>query len=100
MAEDGSESATAGTAAETLPSKSGPSQVRLSPSDGKGDRGDAVKRPRRADGDMASRGRRMFGLLNSTLSKAKEDNARRSSGEAVRMVRAKAGTASPVERAL
>lgn len=57
--------------------------ARSSPSDGKDERGDSAKRPRKADVDMAARGRRMFGLLNSTLSKAKEDNARRSSGEAV-----------------
>lgn len=58
--------------------------ARISPSDGKEDRKDAAKRPRRADVDMAARGRRMFGLLNSTLSKAKEDNARRNSGEAAK----------------
>jgi hypothetical protein len=57
--------------------------ARASPSDGKRDRDEAPKRPRKADVDMAARGRRMFGMLNSTLSKAKEDNDKRSSGEAV-----------------
>lgn len=59
------------------------SKVRVSPSDGKEERKDGPKRPRRADADLASRGKRMFGLLNSTLSKAKEDNAKRNTGEAV-----------------
>jgi len=58
-------------------------RTRPSPSDGKDERSDTAKRPRKPDVDMAARGRRMFGLLNSTLSKVKEDNARRSSGEAV-----------------
>lgn len=57
--------------------------VRASPSEGREERKDGAKRPRRADIDLASRGRRMFGLLNSTLSKAKEDNAKRNTGEAV-----------------
>ncbi|UZJ53257.1 hypothetical protein CBS101457_002577 [Exobasidium rhododendri] len=60
------------------------SRARISPSDGKDDRRDGPKRPRRVDADLASRGKRMFGLLNSTLSKAKEDNAKRSTGEAAR----------------
>lgn len=45
----------------------------------------AAKRTRRGgDADSAGRGRRLFGLLNQTLSKAKEDNVRRTSGEAGR----------------
>lgn len=58
-------------------------QSRMSPTDGKSERQDSAKRPRRTDAELAARGKRMFGLLNSTLSKAKEDNARRGSGEAV-----------------
>lgn len=41
------------------------------------------KRPRRPDGELASRSKRMFGLLNQTLTKAKEDNTRGSTGEVV-----------------
>lgn len=70
-----------GIVASTLSEKG---SARLSPSDGKEERKDAAKRPRRANVDMAARSRRMFGLLNSTLSKAKEDNERRNNGEAAK----------------
>lgn len=44
--------------------------------------GQPARRTRRLDIDPSKRGNRMFGLLNSTLTKAKEDNEKR--GEAAR----------------
>ena len=81
VAETSKASEVANNAAESPPTIK--ENVRATPTDGKTDRQDNAKRPRRTDADLAQRGKRMFGLLNSTLSKAKEDNARRSSGEAV-----------------
>ena len=43
-----------------------------------------ARRTRRLDLDSSKRGNRMFGLLNSTLTKAKEDNEKRNKGEAAR----------------
>ncbi|MCO5588290.1 hypothetical protein L7F22_042245 [Adiantum nelumboides] len=54
------------------------------PSSDPSSQGQPARRTRRLDLDTSKRGNRMFGLLNSTLTKAKEDNEKRNKGEAGR----------------